>query len=208
MEAYFIDWLNLLARWVHFITGVAWIGSSFYFVWLDNHLEAPALPADDEKGVGGELWSVHGGGFYHAQKYRVAPQVIPDTLHWFKWEAYSTWLSGMFLLVVVYWYGAQVYLIDPAVAELSPLLAVGRVYRRRLDHLRSAVQVAPEQQRKVIFRRVVGACVFACLGSVSIIWWPRRVHPFRCRARNHHGGECILRHHSRPEKNASCRRAW
>ncbi|MDH3273444.1 MAG: urate hydroxylase PuuD [Gammaproteobacteria bacterium] len=125
MEAYFVDWLNLLARWVHFITGVAWIGSSFYFVWLDNHLEAPALPADDEKGVGGELWSVHGGGFYHAQKYRVAPQVVPGTLHWFKWEAYSTWLSGMFLLVVVYWYGAQVYLIDPAVAELSPLLAVG-----------------------------------------------------------------------------------
>ena len=125
MEAYFVDWLNLLARWVHFITGVAWIGSSFYFVWLDNHLEAPSIPADDEKGVGGELWSVHGGGFYHAQKYRVAPQVIPDTLHWFKWEAYSTWLSGMFLLVVVYWYGAQVYLIDPAVAELSPLLAVG-----------------------------------------------------------------------------------
>jgi uncharacterized membrane protein len=125
MEAYFVDWLNLLARWVHFITGVAWIGSSFYFVWLDNHLEAPALPADDEKGVGGELWSVHGGGFYHAQKYRVAPQVIPDTLHWFKWEAYSTWLSGMFLLVVVYWYGAQIYLIDPAVAELTPLLAVG-----------------------------------------------------------------------------------
>ena len=125
MEAYFVDWLNLLARWLHFITGVAWIGSSFYFVWLDNHLEAPASPADDEKGVGGELWSVHGGGFYHAQKYRVAPQVIPDTLHWFKWEAYSTWLSGMFLLVIVYWYGAQVYLIDPAVAELSPLLAVG-----------------------------------------------------------------------------------
>jgi len=125
MEAYFVDWLNLLARWVHFITGVAWIGSSFYFVWLDNHLEAPALPADDEKGVGGELWSVHGGGFYHAQKYRVAPPIIPDTLHWFKWEAYSTWLSGMFLLVVVYWYGAQVYLIDPAVADLSPLLAVG-----------------------------------------------------------------------------------
>ena len=125
MEAYFFDWLNLLARWVHFITGVAWIGSSFYFVWLDNHLEAPALPADDEKGVGGELWSVHGGGFYHSQKYRVAPQVIPDTLHWFKWEAYSTWLSGMFLLVVVYWYGAQVYLIDPSVAELSQLLAVG-----------------------------------------------------------------------------------
>lgn len=115
----------MLARWLHFITGVAWIGASFYFVWLDNHLEAPRQSGDEDKGVGGELWSVHGGGFYHAQKYRVAPQVLPETLHWFKWEAYSTWLSGMFLLVLVYWYGAQVYLIDPTVAELSPLKAVG-----------------------------------------------------------------------------------
>ena len=125
MEAYIVDWLNLLARWVHFITGVAWIGASFYFIWLDNHLEAPRLEADGEKGVGGELWSVHGGGFYHAQKYRVAPRQLPATLHWFKWEAYSTWLSGMFLLVLVYWYGAAVYLIDPAVAMLSPTAAVG-----------------------------------------------------------------------------------
>lgn len=125
MEAYFVDWLNLLARWVHFITGVAWIGASFYFIWLDNHLEDPRDPGDTKVGVGGEVWSVHGGGFYHAQKYRAAPPFIPETLHWFKWEAYSTWLSGMFLLVLVYWYGAQVYLIDPAVAELSPLTAVG-----------------------------------------------------------------------------------
>jgi len=124
MEAYFVDWLNLLARWVHFITGVAWIGASFYFIWLDNHLETPLSAIDVNKGVGGEVWSVHGGGFYHAQKYKVAPQVIPETLHWFKWEAYSTWLSGMFLLVLVYWYGAQVYLIDPSTAELTPLMAV------------------------------------------------------------------------------------
>ena len=125
MEAYLVDWLNLLARWVHFITGVAWIGASFYFIWLDNHLETPLAAIDVNKGVGGEIWSVHGGGFYHAQKYKVAPQVIPETLHWFKWEAYSTWLSGMFLLVLVYWYGAQVYLIDSSVAELTPLAAVG-----------------------------------------------------------------------------------
>jgi len=125
MEAYLVDWLNLLARWVHFITGVAWIGASFYFIWLDNHLETPRSAEDVDKGVGGEVWSVHGGGFYHAQKYKAAPQVIPETLHWFKWEAYSTWLSGMFLLVLVYWYGAQVYLIDPSVAELTPLAAVG-----------------------------------------------------------------------------------
>jgi uncharacterized membrane protein len=125
MEAYIADWLNLLVRWLHFITGIAWIGASFYFIWLDNHLEDPLDPGDTKVGVGGEVWSVHGGGFYHAQKYKVAPPFIPETLHWFKWEAYSTWLSGMFLLVLVYWYGAQVYLIDPAVAELSPAVAVG-----------------------------------------------------------------------------------
>jgi len=125
MEAYIVEWLNLLGRWVHFITGIAWIGSSFYFIWLDNHLEAPKEKADDDKGVGGELWSVHGGGFYHAQKYRVAPQVLPETLHWFKWEAYTTWITGMFLLALVYWYGAEVYLIDRTVADLSPGLAVG-----------------------------------------------------------------------------------
>jgi len=124
MDAYIIEWLNILGRWVHFITGIAWIGSSFYFVWLDNHLQPPAVEEDDKKGVGGELWSVHGGGFYHAQKYRVAPQVLPETLHWFKWEAYSTWISGMFLLALVYWYGAEVYLIDPSVADLSPVMAV------------------------------------------------------------------------------------
>jgi uncharacterized membrane protein len=125
MEAYIVDWLNILGRWVHFITGIAWIGASFYFIWLDNHLEAPEVPADSEKGVGGELWSVHGGGFYHAQKYKVAPKVIPETLHWFKWEAYTTWITGMFMLALVYWYGADVYLIDRTVADLSPTYAVG-----------------------------------------------------------------------------------
>jgi uncharacterized membrane protein len=125
MEAYIVDWLNILGRWVHFITGIAWIGSSFYFIWLDNHLEAPKDAADDEKGVGGELWSVHGGGFYHAQKYRVAPRVLPETLHWFKWEAYTTWITGMFLLILVYWYGAEVYLIDRSVADLTATVAIG-----------------------------------------------------------------------------------
>ena len=125
MESYFIEWLNILARWLHFIAGIAWIGSSFYFVWLDNHLQAVADPADDAKGVGGEVWSVHGGGFYHAQKYKVAPLELPETLHWFKWEAYTTWLSGMFLLALIYWYGAEVYLIDRTVAELSSPEAVG-----------------------------------------------------------------------------------
>ena len=124
MEAYIVDWLNILGRWAHFITGIAWIGSSFYFIWLDNHLVAPQEAADDEKGVGGELWSVHGGGFYHAQKYRVAPRSLPEALHWFKWEAYTTWITGMFLLILVYWYGAEVYLIDRSVADLSATAAI------------------------------------------------------------------------------------
>ena len=125
MAAYLVDWLNLLVRWLHFIVGIAWIGSSLYFIWLDNHLQSPADPEDDAKGVGGEAWSVHGGGFYHAQKYKVAPGLLPETLHWFKWEAYSTWISGMFLLVLVYWYGAEVYLIDRTVADLGQIAAVG-----------------------------------------------------------------------------------
>ena len=125
MDAYVADWLNLLVRWLHFVAGVAWIGSSFYFIWLDNHLQAPREPADDDKGVGGEVWSVHGGGFYHAQKYKVAPSRLPDRLHWFKWEAYTTWLSGIFLTALIYWYGAEVYLIERSVADLSAPAAVG-----------------------------------------------------------------------------------
>ena len=124
MEAYLLDWLNLLVRWLHVITGVAWIGASFYFIWLDNHLEAPRDPAVDAKGVGGEVWSVLGGGFYLAQKYKLAPPQLPERLHWFKWEAYTTWLSGMFLTALLYWYGAEVYLIDRAVADFSAPEAV------------------------------------------------------------------------------------
>ncbi|MDX1515285.1 MAG: urate hydroxylase PuuD [Woeseiaceae bacterium] len=125
MEAYVADWLNLLVRWLHFIAGIAWIGSSFYFIWLDDHLLPPKNAGDDARGVGGEVWAVHGGGFYHSQKYRLVPGELPEPLHWFKWEAYTTWLSGMFLLVLLYWYGAEVYLIDPSVMSLSPPAAVG-----------------------------------------------------------------------------------
>jgi uncharacterized membrane protein len=125
MEAYIVEWLSLLSRWAHFVTGIAWIGASFYFIWLDDHLQPPKEQVAGERGVGGELWSVHGGGFYHAQKYRVAPRELPETLHWFKWEAYTTWLTGMFLLALIYWYGADVFLIDRAVADLPAPVAVG-----------------------------------------------------------------------------------
>ncbi len=123
MSSYLLDWGSLLLRWTHVITGIAWIGSSFYFVWLDNHLLEPERP-DGEADVAGELWAVHGGGFYRARKYRVAPQILPRTLHWFYWEAYSTWLSGMGLLSLLYFLQADAYLIDPAVHALSQGMAI------------------------------------------------------------------------------------
>jgi len=124
MEAYASEWLQLLLRWVHLITGIAWIGSSFYFVFLDNSLLPPARKEDVDEGVGGELWAIHGGGFYHVQKFRVAPAKLPEPLHWFKWEAYWTWMSGFALFIVMYYAHADVYMIDRSVADLVPWQAV------------------------------------------------------------------------------------
>ena len=127
MESYLLDWANLLIRWLHLITGVAWIGASFYFVMLDSSLRKPVKSADSERGVSGELWAVHGGGVYHSQKYLVGPlgEPLSEHLHWSKWEAYTTWLSGMGLLAIVYWIGAKTYLIDQQVMALTPVQAIG-----------------------------------------------------------------------------------
>ncbi|MFT5006961.1 MAG: putative membrane protein [Paracoccaceae bacterium] len=115
------EWLGFATRWLHVITGIAWIGSSFYFIALDLGLrKTPSLPA----GAHGEEWQVHGGGFYHIQKYLVAPELMPDHLTWFKWESYMTWLSGAALLMVVYWAGAELYLIDLTKADLSVWQAI------------------------------------------------------------------------------------
>jgi uncharacterized membrane protein len=123
---YSLEWLNLIVRWLHVITGIAWIGASFYFVWLDNTIRPPAPDSDlAKKGVSGELWAVHGGGFYNPQKYLVAPAELPKDLHWFKWEAYSTWLSGFALLFIVYYFNAQAMMIDKQVADLTSLQAIG-----------------------------------------------------------------------------------
>ena len=124
MASYLLDWLGLLLRWLHLIAGIAWIGASFYFVWLDNHLQPPRDGEDTDPGVAGELWAVHGGGFYRSQKYRLAPALLPRTLHWFYWEAYTTWLSGFALLCLLYFLRAEAYLIDPAVAVLSKPVAI------------------------------------------------------------------------------------
>ncbi len=121
MEAAIGDWIGLAIRWAHIITGIAWIGSSFYFVWLDAHLEAPAK---HKTGVEGEIWMVHSGGFYEVNKITVVPEVMPKNLHWFVWEATFTWITGALLMVVVYYFGAQIFMVDPNVADISPMAAV------------------------------------------------------------------------------------
>ncbi len=124
LAIYIIGWLDLVLRWAHIITGIAWIGSSFYFIWLDMRLNVP--PRDPENDdVAGDLWAVHGGGFYHAQKYKIAPGELPEPLHWFKWEAYFTWITGFLLFVVVYYMNATSLLVDPRIADISPRAAVG-----------------------------------------------------------------------------------
>ncbi len=135
MEGWLHEWLSLLLRWAHFIVGIAWIGASFYFNWLENHLhrrQPPAAPqsggatsADESDPIAGDLWAVHGGGFYYLQKYRVAPDRLPEPLHWFKYEAYFTWITGFALLGVVYYWNASLYLIDPAVSSLTVPQAIG-----------------------------------------------------------------------------------
>ena len=121
---YLLDWANLLLRWAHVITAIAWIGSSFYFVFLDSSLTKPTSPDLVSKGVDGELWAVHGGGFYHPQKYLVAPKQMPEHLHWFYWESYSTWLTGFSLFTVLYLFNAGTFLVDKTVYDWSAGAAI------------------------------------------------------------------------------------
>ena len=124
MESYYLDWANLLLRWVHVITAIAWIGSSFYFVFLDSSLTPPVDQDLKDQGVSGELWAVHGGGFYHPVKFAGAPPKLPAHLHWFYWESYSTWLSGFALFTVSYLWSASTYLIDKSRMDWAPATAI------------------------------------------------------------------------------------
>ncbi len=159
MEAWLQQWLSLLLRWAHFITGIAWIGASFYFNWLENHLQRSAQQAQDAHlanrdpvkadpmqsepiagdsisidaisgdpiagdPIAGDLWAVHGGGFYYLQKYKVAPDLLPEPLHWFRYEAYFTWVTGVALLIVMYYRDAQMFMLDPSVSGISPVQAI------------------------------------------------------------------------------------
>ena len=126
MEAYLLDWANLLLRWAHVITAIAWIGSSFYFVLLDNSLSKPQEQDLKDKGVDGEMWAVHGGGFYHSNKYMVAPRwkPLPENLHWSYWESYSTWLTGFALFTVLYLFNAGSFLVDKSTHDWSAGAAI------------------------------------------------------------------------------------
>ena len=124
MDAYLLDTVSMLLRWAHIITGIAWIGASFYFVSLDNSLTPPKDKEDVEKGVGGEQWGVHGGGFYHHQKYPISSGYVPDQLHWSRWESYSTWLTGFALFTVMYLFNASTFLIDKSLFDWSPAAAI------------------------------------------------------------------------------------
>jgi uncharacterized membrane protein len=124
MESYLLDWANLLLRWAHVITAIAWVGSSFYFVFLDSSLTPPVDEDLKRQGVSGELWAVHGGGFYHPVKFNVAPPKLPEHLHWFYWESYSTWLTGFALFSISYLWSPGTYLVDRSLMDWSPGVAV------------------------------------------------------------------------------------
>ena len=170
------DWLDLGLRWLHVIAAMAWIGTSFYFVLLDQSLRPAKDPADRDAGVGGELWEVHGGGFYHVQKYVVAPPRLPDHLAWFKWEAYTTWLSGFGLMIVLYYLEASSTLVKPG-SDLDPWVAV-------------AISIAPPRDRVDRVRRAEPSRhgSRASSGPCSSCWSrSRRGAPRSCSARGRRG---------------------
>ena len=163
MEHHIYEWLNLLLRWIHFIVGVAWIGASFYFNWLENNLDRK--PPQDEE-LAGNLWAIHGGGFYHLRKFKTAPAELPAVLHWFKWEAYTTWLSGFFLLVVVYYLNARLFLLEPGLATLT----AGKAIALGLATLIGSWFIYDGMCRSALKRvpLLLAACVFAYL--VILAW--------------------------------------
>ena len=177
MENYLFDWANLLLRWVHVITAIAWIGSSFYFVFLDSSLTPPADEDLKKQGVSGELWAVHGGGFYHPVKFNVSPPKLPENLHWFYWESYSTWLSGFSLFTVSYLWSASTYLIDKSRMDWAPgnAILVALAFLAVFWLLYDGICRVFGQRRNG--DAIVGALVFilVCLASyLACLWFSGR----------------------------------
>ena len=160
MEAYIFEWLSLFFRWFHVIAGIAWIGASFYFIWLDLSLREPP-EWKKEKGIKGDLWAIHGGGFYEVAKYQLGPQTMPKKLHWFKWEAYTTWLTGFSLLAIIYYWGANQYLLDPQKMVLTQVQGIGI----SLGFLLAGVGIYEAMVRSALrhWPRVFGAILFSLL---------------------------------------------
>ena len=199
LSDYWWGWGNLLFRWLHVIAAMAWIGASFYFIALDNHLEPPKDPRDAERGVGGEAWEVHGGGFYRVEKFRLVPGRLPEPLYWFKWEAYTTWLSGFALFIVVYYSHATV-VPDRHVGRRPDGVGGDRPLRRRdrarlvrlrraLPRVRARRSAARDPRLRVHLR--LG------LGLVEPVRASSRVHAGRRDDRDDDGRQRLLRDHPR-----------
>jgi uncharacterized membrane protein len=173
VESYYLDWANLLLRWLHVITAIAWVGSSFYFVFLDSSLTAPTDPDLKAQGVDGELWAVHGGGFYHPVKFNVRPPKLPEHLHWFYWESYSTWLTGFALFTISYLWSAGTYLIDKSLmawsegGAITAALAFLGIFWLLYDGI---CRVFGQRKNGEL---IVGALVFAlvCIASYLACHW-------------------------------------
>ena len=206
MQGFIVDWLNLALRWLHVIVAIAWIGESFYFVALDNSLKPAKDPAATKRGVFGELWHVHGGGFYNMQKYTVAPENMPEDLHWSKWPSYTTWMSGFGLFMVLYLFSPSTYLIDKNVLDMGPVVAVSSalgfllagwiVYDSLCRAARESRPVAGHLcWRLRDHRGVVG---------MSCVRWTRRLSDYRRDACHDHVGERVFRDHPRPAQDGRC----
>lgn len=168
---YALDWSNLLLRWTHLIVGIAWIGASFYFVWLDDSIVPPQDEHLKKLGVGGELWAVHGGGFYNPQKYLNAPKIVPQNLHWFYWESYATWLTGFSLFTVAYLLNPSIMLVDKHLMDMSPTMAViaalaylgaGWIVYNSICQLLGVGEKADKKVAVVVFFYVIFAAWVAC----------------------------------------------
>ena len=173
---YWWGWGDLAFRWLHVIAAIAWIGSSFYFIALDNHLKPPKGKGDAERGVGGEVWEIHGGGFYRIEKFKVAPETLPEKLYWFKWEAYTTWLSGFALITVVYYAHASTFLVDKSVADLSSteaiLISIGGLVLAWLVYDGLCRVIRDERLLAV----AVAACVVLATWGASELFAPRAAY--------------------------------
>ena len=194
------EWASLIFRWLHVIAAIGWIGSSFYFIHLDLELKPRSgLP----EGAHGEAWQVHGGGFYHIIKFLVAPSQMPSELTWFKWEAYTTWLSGFVLMVIVYYLDAELFLVDKSVLDLTPMqaglfslvsLALAWLLYEAACRSGLSSHELPFAIGGYIFLVVAHLCLHPCAERA------RRLQPDRRDHRHHHGRQCLHADHPEPEK--------